>query len=79
MSPNETLFLESTNKIIKEDISNSSFVKVIVLYNLIAAIQIHFASSLHLIDEYTSALSSQSGILLGNWIFLTLSARWHMT
>ena len=28
MSPNETLFLESTNKIIKEDISNSSFVKV---------------------------------------------------
>jgi len=27
MSPNETLFLESTNKIIKEDISNSSFVK----------------------------------------------------
>ena len=27
MSPNETLFLESTNKVIKEDISNSSFVK----------------------------------------------------
>jgi hypothetical protein len=27
MSPNETLFLESTNKIIKEDISNSSFVR----------------------------------------------------
>ncbi|KAL1123144.1 hypothetical protein AAG570_002231, partial [Ranatra chinensis] len=26
MSPNETLFLESTNKIVKEDISNSSFV-----------------------------------------------------
>lgn len=26
MSPNETLFLESTNKIIKDDISNSSFV-----------------------------------------------------
>jgi len=25
MSPNETLFLESTNKIVKEDISNSSF------------------------------------------------------
>jgi len=27
MSPNETLFLESTNKIIKEDVSNSSFVQ----------------------------------------------------
>ncbi|XP_075210054.1 ras-related GTP binding C/D [Lycorma delicatula] len=27
MSPNETLFLESTNKIVKEDISNSSFVQ----------------------------------------------------
>ncbi|KAF7997878.1 hypothetical protein HCN44_009276 [Aphidius gifuensis] len=27
MSPNETLFLESTNKIIKDDISNSSFVQ----------------------------------------------------
>jgi len=27
MSPNETLFLESTNKIIKSDISNSSFVQ----------------------------------------------------
>lgn len=27
MSPNETLFLESTNKIMKEDISNSSFVQ----------------------------------------------------
>lgn len=27
MSPNETLFLESTNKIVKSDISNSSFVQ----------------------------------------------------
>merc|ERR1719150_3093078 len=27
MSPNETLFLESTNKIMKDDISNSSFVQ----------------------------------------------------
>jgi Ras-related GTP-binding protein C/D len=27
MSPNETLFLESTNKIIKDDINNSSFVQ----------------------------------------------------
>ncbi|CAG0887241.1 unnamed protein product [Darwinula stevensoni] len=27
MSPNETLFLESTNKIVKEDVSNSSFVQ----------------------------------------------------
>ncbi|GBL93485.1 Ras-related GTP-binding protein C [Araneus ventricosus] len=27
MSPNETLFLESTNKIVKDDISNSSFVQ----------------------------------------------------
>ncbi|CAL8083415.1 unnamed protein product [Orchesella dallaii] len=27
MSPNETLFLESTNKVVKEDISNSSFVQ----------------------------------------------------
>ena len=27
MSPNETLFLESTNKILKDDISNSSFVQ----------------------------------------------------
>jgi len=27
MSPNETLFLESTNKIVKEDITNSSFVQ----------------------------------------------------
>lgn len=27
MSPNETLFLESTNKIVKEDINNSSFVQ----------------------------------------------------
>ena len=27
MSPNETLFLESTNKVIKNDISNSSFVQ----------------------------------------------------
>jgi Ras-related GTP-binding protein C/D len=27
MSPNETLFLESTNKIVKGDISNSSFVQ----------------------------------------------------
>lgn len=27
MSPNETLFLESTNKIIKDDICNSSFVQ----------------------------------------------------
>ncbi|XP_063407484.1 ras-related GTP-binding protein C-like isoform X1 [Mytilus trossulus] len=27
VSPNETLFLESTNKIVKEDISNSSFVQ----------------------------------------------------
>ena len=27
MSPNETLFLESTTKIIKDDISNSSFVQ----------------------------------------------------
>lgn len=27
MSPNETLFLESTNKIVKDDISNSSFVR----------------------------------------------------
>ena len=35
MSPNETLFLESTNKIIKEDISNSSFVKVSNLISLI--------------------------------------------
>lgn len=26
MSPNETLFLESTNKVIKEDICNSAFV-----------------------------------------------------
>ena len=26
MSPNETLFLESTNKICREDVSNSSFV-----------------------------------------------------
>lgn len=28
MSPNETLFLESTNKIVKDDINNSSFVQV---------------------------------------------------
>merc|ERR1719154_588851 len=28
MSPNETLFLESTNKIVKDDISNSSFVQI---------------------------------------------------
>lgn len=28
MSPNETLFLESTNKIVRNDISNSSFVKL---------------------------------------------------
>lgn len=27
MSPNETLFLESTNKVVKDDISNSSFVQ----------------------------------------------------
>merc|ERR1712072_963631 len=27
MSPNETLFLESTTKIIKDDVSNSSFVQ----------------------------------------------------
>jgi len=27
MSPNETLFLESTSKIIKDDVSNSSFVQ----------------------------------------------------
>lgn len=27
MSPNETLFLESTNKIVKDDINNSSFVQ----------------------------------------------------
>lgn len=27
MSPNETLFLESTNKIAKEEIANSSFVQ----------------------------------------------------
>ena len=27
MSPNETLFLESTNKIVKEDVANSSFVQ----------------------------------------------------
>lgn len=27
MSPNETLFLESTNKIVKDDVSNSSFVQ----------------------------------------------------
>jgi Ras-related GTP-binding protein C/D len=27
MSPNETLFLESTSKIVKSDISNSSFVQ----------------------------------------------------
>jgi len=27
MSPNETLFLESTNKVVKEDIANSSFVQ----------------------------------------------------
>ena len=27
MSPNETLFLESTNKVQKDDISNSSFVQ----------------------------------------------------
>lgn len=27
MSPNETLFLESTNKIVKEDVNNSSFVQ----------------------------------------------------
>jgi hypothetical protein len=27
MSPNETLFLESTNKIVKEDVTNSSFVQ----------------------------------------------------
>ena len=27
MSPNQTLFLESTNKIVKDDISNSSFVQ----------------------------------------------------
>lgn len=26
MSPNETLFLESTNKICREDVSNSSFI-----------------------------------------------------
>jgi len=27
MSPNETLFLESTNNVVKEDIANSSFVQ----------------------------------------------------
>lgn len=27
MSPNETLFLETTNQIVKEDVVNSSFVK----------------------------------------------------
>jgi len=27
MSPNETLFLESTNKVVKEDVANSSFVQ----------------------------------------------------
>lgn len=27
MSPNETLFLESTSKIVKEDISNSEYVQ----------------------------------------------------
>lgn len=27
MSPNETLFLDSTNKIVKDDINNSSFVQ----------------------------------------------------
>lgn len=32
MSPNETLFLESTNKIVKDDINNSSFVQV--MFNL---------------------------------------------
>lgn len=32
MSPNETLFLESTAKIVKNDISNSSFVQFSVWY-----------------------------------------------
>lgn len=27
LSPNETLFLESTSKVVKDDISNSSFVQ----------------------------------------------------
>ena len=27
MSPNETLFLESTSKVVKEDVTNSSFVQ----------------------------------------------------
>ena len=27
MSPNETLFLESTNQIVKEDIANSTFIQ----------------------------------------------------
>ena len=31
MAPNETLFLESTNKIITEDISNTSFVQFKIL------------------------------------------------
>ncbi|XP_002156022.3 ras-related GTP-binding protein C isoform X1 [Hydra vulgaris] len=31
MSPNETLFLESTNKVVKDDISNSSFVQFHIL------------------------------------------------
>ncbi|XP_020621100.1 ras-related GTP-binding protein C-like [Orbicella faveolata] len=34
MSPNETLFLESTNKIVKDDISNSSFVQFQVRFLL---------------------------------------------
>ena len=33
MSPNETLFLESTNKIVKDDISNSSFVQFRVRFH----------------------------------------------
>ena len=32
LSPNETLFLESTSKVVKDDINNSSFVQFQVMY-----------------------------------------------
>ena len=86
MSPNETLFLESTNKIVKEDISNSSFVKVSGL--LVGHVPSSYftnstargSASIHIVKN--NALISHSfpfGILRDNWTSLIHAVQWLLT
>ena len=74
MSPNETLFLESTNKIIKEDISNSSFVKVnrsYLMFVINYTRNFNYCWNLYM-NMINLCYSSQFGILLDNLTFSIL-------